>query len=67
MPFAIKNYLPSVSLILGFQEDEESEMRMLVDTGAVMNTVNLPYNLWVMSQCSDIVHEFFAIWKGYSL
>ena len=63
MPIGINNSLPSVSLILGIQEDEESKMRMLVDTGAAMNTGNLQYHLWVMSQCPDIVHEFLQCGK----
>ena len=37
----MNNSLPSVSLILGIQEDEESKMRMLVDTEESMYTGNL--------------------------
>ena len=63
MPIGINNYLPSVSLILRIQEDEKSKMRMLVDTGKDMNTGNLKYHLWVMSQCPDIVHDFLQCGK----
>ena len=63
MPICISNCLPSVSLILGIQEEEKSKMRMLVDTGAAMNTDNLQYHLWVMSQCPDIVHGFLQCGK----
>ena len=58
MPIGINNSLPSVSLILGSREEEENKMRMLVDTGAAMNTGNIDFHLWVMSQCPDIVDEF---------
>ena len=58
MPIGINNSLPSVSFILGTTDDEENKMRMLVDTGTVMNTDNLRYYLWVMSQCPDTVHTF---------
>ena len=49
MPISVNNSLPSVSLIIGIHEDEESKMRMLVDTGAAMNTGNLQYHLCIMS------------------
>ena len=39
-------------------------MRMLVDTGATMNTGNFDFRMWVMSQCLDIVHEFLQCCKG---
>ena len=48
MPIGINNSLPSVSLILGILEDEENKMRMLVDTGAAMNTDNFDFHMWVM-------------------
>ena len=63
MPIGINNSLPSVSLILGSSEEEENTMRMLVDTGAAMNTGNIDFHLWVMSQCPDIVDEFLQCGK----
>ena len=63
MPIGINNYPPSVSLILGIREDEENKMRMLVDTGAAMNTGNIDFHMWVMSQCPDIVDEFLQCGK----
>ena len=47
MPIPIKKYLPSVCLHLGSVEDEEKKMRMLLDTGAAMNSGSLTYHLWV--------------------
>ena len=41
MHIGIKTSLSSISLVLGIQEDEESKMRMLVDTGSAMNMGNL--------------------------
>ena len=32
---------------------------MLVDTGATMKTGNLQYHMWIMSQCPEIVDDFF--------
>ena len=58
MPISINNSLPSMCLHLGILEDDENRMQMLVDTGAVMNTSDLKYHLWVMAQCPDIVEEF---------
>ena len=58
MPIGINNSLPSVSLILGSREDDENKMRMLVDTGAAMNTGDIDFHLWVMSRCPDIVDDF---------
>ena len=39
-------------------------MRMLVDTGATINTSNFDFHMWVMSQCLDNVHEFLQCCKG---
>ena len=58
MPISINNSLPSVNLHLGLIEDEENKMRMLVNTGAAMNSGNLAYYLWVMSKCPEMVVEF---------
>ena len=41
MHIGIKKSLSSISLVLGIEEDEESKMRMLVDTESAMNTGNL--------------------------
>ena len=49
MPIGINNSLSSVSLILDILEDEENKIRMRVDTGAVMNTGNLSFHMWVIS------------------
>ena len=57
MPISINNSLPSVTLHLGLLEDEENTMRMLVDTGTAMNSGNLAYHLWVMSECPEMVGE----------
>ena len=58
MPISINNSLPSVTLHLGLLEDEENTMRMLVDTRAAMNSGNLAYHLWIMSECPKMVGEF---------
>ena len=34
------------------------KMRILLDTGVAMNSGNLTYHLWVMSQCPEMVGEF---------
>ena len=39
-------------------------MRMLVDTGAAMNTGNLAYHQWVMSQCPSMVAEYLECGDG---
>ena len=63
MHISINNFLPSEFLHLGIPEDDENRMQMLVDTGAAMNTCDLKYYLWVMSQCPDIVEEFMQCGK----
>lgn len=55
MPISINNSLTSVNLHIGNPEDDESHIRMLVDTGVAMNTGSIEYHLWVMSQCPEIV------------
>ena len=57
MPTGIDNSLPSASLILGILEDNGNKMRMLVETGAAMNTGNLRFHMWVMFQYPDIVDD----------
>ena len=58
MSIPINNSLPSVCLHLGSIEDEENIIRMILDTGAAMNSGNLVYHLWVMYQCPEMVGEF---------
>ena len=58
MPIPINNSLPSVCLHLGSVEDDENKIRMLLNTGAAMNSGNLTYHLWIMSQCPEMVGEF---------
>ena len=58
MLISINNSIPSVCLHLGTPEYDENRMRMLVDTESVMNTDNLLYNQWVISQCPDKVEEY---------
>ena len=58
MPILINNSLPSGYLHLGSVENEENERRMLLDTGATMNSGNLTYHLWVMSECLEMLEEF---------
>ena len=64
IPIPINNYLPSVCLHLGSVEDEENKMRMLLDTGAAMDSGSLTYHLWVMSQCPEMVGEFIQCGDG---
>ena len=64
MPIPINNSLPSVCLHLGSVEDEENKMYMLLDTDAAMNSGNLTYHLWVMSQCPEMVGEFIQCGDG---
>ena len=58
MPIDINSSLLSVNLHLGIPEDDENRMQMLVDTGADMDTGNLKYYMWVMSQYPEIVDTF---------
>ena len=50
-------------LHLGISKDDEKRMRILVDIGATMNTSNLQYHIWVMSQCHEIVDAFLQCGK----
>ena len=58
MSIPINNSLPSICLHLGSIDDDENKMRMLLDTGTAMNSGCLTYQLWVMSQCTDMVGVF---------
>ena len=53
MPISINNSLPSVSILLGLTREADNGVRMLVDTGASMNSGYLDYHLWVMYLWSD--------------
>lgn len=53
-----------MSLHLGLSEDDKNQMRMLVNTGAAMNTGNFLYHIWVMSQCPEMVGEFLECGKN---
>ena len=53
MYISINNSLPSINLHIDNPEDDENHIRILGDTGAVMNTGSLEYHLWVMSQCPE--------------
>ena len=64
MPIPINKSLPSVCLHLGSVEDEENKMYMLLDTDAAMNSGNLTYHLWVMSQCPEMVGGFIQCGDG---
>ena len=58
MPISINNSLPSVNILLGLTMEPNNGMRMLVDTGAAINSGHLDYHLWVVSQCPEMVAEF---------
>ena len=38
--------------------EADDGMRMLVDTGAAINSGHLDYHLWVMTQCPEMMAEF---------
>ena len=61
MPIDINSSLLSMNLHLGIPEDDENRMRMLVDTGADMDTDNLKYYMWVMSKYPEIVDTFYNV------
>ena len=64
MPISINNSLPSVCLYTSkFLRMTRIGCKILVDTGAAMNTCDLKYHLLVMSQCPDIVEEFLQCGK----
>ena len=64
MPISINNSLPTIHLTTGLIVDEENKMRMLVGTGAAMNTGNLDYHKWVMPQCPSMVAEYLECGTG---
>ena len=64
MPISINISLSSVHLNIGLLVDEENKIRMLVDTSAAMNTGNLDYHKWLMSQCPSMVAEYLECGAG---
>ena len=48
MSININHSLPSVNQHIGNPENAENYIRVLVDTGAVINAGNLKYHMWVM-------------------
>ena len=55
---SINSSLPSVNLHLGIIEDDDNCMKILLDTGASMNTCNLSCHILVMSQCTEMMGKF---------
>ena len=49
MSITINNYLISIHFPLGGKIDDDNRVRMLVNTGATMNSGHLNYHLWVIS------------------
>ena len=64
MPISINNSLPSVQLHVGTIASNENKLRMLVDTGATMNTGNKDYHQWVMSLCPIMAAEYLEYDPG---
>ena len=65
MPIIINNSLPAIHFPLGKRkENADDKMRVLVDTGAAMNSGNLYFHLWVMSQCLGLVVEYLKCGEG---
>ena len=65
-PIAISiiNPLPSINLYIHNPDDDENRMHMLVDNGATINTRNLQYHLWVISQCPEMADEYLKCGKN---
>ena len=60
IPISINNSLSSVYLNIGLIMNNENKNKMLVDTGAAMNTGNKDHYLWVISQCPSMIAEYLA-------
>ena len=58
MPLSINNSLPSTCLHLGLIDEEENKVRMLLDTSVVMNSGNMSYHLWVISEYPEVADKF---------
>ena len=52
------NSLPSMYLTFGIIADNESKMRMIVDSGATIYTSNKGYNQWVVLRCPSMITEY---------
>ena len=52
------NSLPSMYLTFGIIADNETKMRMIVDTGATIHTSKKGYNQWVVFRCPSMVAEY---------
>ena len=63
MPISIDYYLPSINLHISNPKVNKNRMRMLVDISDTMNSENLNYHPWVMSQCPIMVDEYFQCSK----
>ena len=63
IPIAINSFLPFASLHLDIPKDDKNRMWILVDTRATMNTGNLQYHIWVMSQYPEMVDKFLQCSK----
>ena len=57
MPISINNSLSSINLHIDNPEYIKNRIRILIDTGAAMNTGSLECHLWVIFQCPEMVEE----------
>ena len=65
MPINIDNNLPCVDFALGQESGGNSiHLRMLVDSGAAMNSGNKAYHRQIVSQFPDIVTEYIECGPG---
>jgi hypothetical protein len=59
MPLRIDNGLPHITLHIGTPRlDETIGLSALFDSGAALSSGYLPYHLWVMRECPDLVASF---------
>ena len=66
MYIGINDSLFSDNLHIGNRENDENCIRMIVDTGATMNTGSLEYHIWVKSQCLEMAEEYLQCDKDTS-
>jgi len=64
MPIQINNNLPCIDFCLGLKETQELRMRMLVDSGAAMNSGNKNYHRQAMHRYPDMVAEYLECGPG---
>ena len=64
MPISINNRLPCVDFQVGIGVHHSLSLRMLVDSGAAMNTGHLKYHRFIMAQFSDIIEEYIECGPG---